>query len=96
MARRRRHTTHRIGGIRGFARNPLITKVATGLGFGTIAALITSRFAPQYTSLASLAGAFYGGGVEGLIGGEAVKAIAGVPSAFGGIGQQTNGGSGWA
>lgn len=75
----------RVPVIGGVLRNPWIQKTAAGLGMGTIAALITARFAPQFTQIASLAGAYAGGGLEGVIGGEAVKAIAGAPSALSGV-----------
>jgi hypothetical protein len=98
MARRfrRRSSGSRVPVIGGILRSPWVQKTATGLGMGTIAALITARFAPQFTQIASLAGAYAGGGLEGVIGGEAVKAIAGAPSALSGVvgtGGMPNGGS---
>lgn len=92
-----RRSSGRIPVVSGLIRNPWIQKTASGLGMGTLFALLASRLAPQYTQLASIGGAFVGGGIEGVIGGEAIKLIAGAPSAFGGLSQnQNNGGSGYA
>lgn len=90
----RRSSAGRVPILGGVLRSPWVQKTATGLGMGTIAALVTARFAPQFTQIASLAGAYAGGGLEGVIGGEAVKAIAGAPSALSGIIPAQNGQTG--
>lgn len=80
-----------FGSVTGILRNPTIQKTALSLGLGTVVALVASRVAPQFTPWAALGGEYLGGGVVGLIGAEAVKALAGASSilgSFGGGGQQ--------
>lgn len=74
-----------FGKLGGFLRNPTLMKVALGLGFGTIGALAASKFSPNNTQLVSLGAAYLGGGIEGAIGAELVKAFAGAPSILGNI-----------
>jgi hypothetical protein len=52
----------KLGGIQGH-----IKKAAAGIGMATIAVAVTDRVAPQFSPVARIGGAFYGGGVEGVI-----------------------------
>lgn len=53
---------------RGFAKGGgLIDKGAKGLGYGVLAGTVAAMVAPQFTDIAKIGGAYYGGGVEGVV-----------------------------
>lgn len=74
-------------GFRGLAGRGggLFKKAAAGVGGATIAAMLAANFAPQFAPMARLGGAYFGGGVEGVIADVVVS---------GGLGNLLGGGGG--
>lgn len=68
MAHKRRSSSRRggfrskLGGVGG-----LFKTAAAGIGGATLAAAIVGQFAPQFSPIARIGGAYLGGGVTGAI-----------------------------
>ena len=98
MAKRRRGGARRaISRARG-GFQPRLEKAVRGLGYATLAGAATMLFAPQFTPVARLGAAVYGGGVEGAVGELLVSQGPNLMNMVGGLfgGQQAAGGNGQA
>ena len=72
---RRRNRSTRKGGVRKTARRAYmgirkstVKKVALGLGGAAMASAVVAAVAPQFSRVAAPAGAYFLGGIEGVIG----------------------------
>jgi len=64
-------------GIKSITGSSTLKKVALGIGGGAMAAAITAAIAPQFGRVAAPAGAYFLGGLEGVIGNFAFDFIKG-------------------
>lgn len=68
LKRRPRRRSMARKGIKSIVGGSTIKKVALGIGGGAMAAAITAAIAPQFGRVAAPAGAYFLGGLEGVIG----------------------------
>ena len=64
-------------GMKSLTSSSTLKKVALGVGGATMAAIAVSAIAPQFSRIAAPAGAYFLGGIEGVIGNFALDFIKG-------------------
>lgn len=85
--RRKSSRGHRRSGIRGSigSAKGIFNKVALGVGGASVAALLVNQFAPQFSPIARIGGAYFAGGITGVVADTVISGgLGNILGAFGG------------